>query len=624
MARHAGFAVVASIRQGEINSQLESFFTNVGPFFFPLPQTINVGGVPVTFAGVMQVAAPVVELHPNPQDLITVHFAFFSTLNARVAGGQPRKWTVRLDTTVTGRLILAPLNGQITLRLDTSTVVFQPLTVTILSGPPPPPPLINALQSPDLAAAATAIVQSLPPVTLAGLAPAQFTHTQPGTFKDSNFSVFNWFTISLTVNRTVLRVFEGAVTIAADFAGITNGNRNELVDLTRTHGGGNILVQTITETSDPVSPPIPVPRSYKPASDIALTFNIGVLSHILEHQVSPQIAGTPVSKQAVLNWIRAGYSWFEKPLRGHEHGLEIRIGATAKGVDADINVYLQPFIRTFDGPTNFIRPDQGWLIYVARVDIDLPWWADLAIGMAQVLSVAALLVLVFPAMLNQLILGVQAGLLPMKVFEDLLTSINDKFAKSDPSNIAAAQQLTLQKGVYDARIPLVRYLSISPGGIDIGRGTGTEGGFALPSTPTGGASITPVVWSVYDTNSIMTALQLDPNWQKLNQNNLQVIWEVRRKRHECGDCDGYSPVQLPWVEWCTNSSSLERSLYRIRVCGPLPPHDGDGQRGRGDLVRRSDYPNRRCSRPDQAVCRVGWKICLFCQCGHGGQVLGAV
>src|SRR4030095_9530710 len=168
---------------------------------------------------------------------------------------------------------------------------------------------------------------------------------QPATFKDSNFSVFEWFTINLTVNRAELRVFEGAVTLAADFAGITNGNRDALVDLTRTRDGtSSFLVPTSTETDDPLWPPIPVPHSCKPYADFSLTFNIAVLSHIIEHQVSQQIAGTPVSKEAFLNFIRAGYSWFEKPLRGHEDGLQIRISARAKGVNADVNVYLQPFV----------------------------------------------------------------------------------------------------------------------------------------------------------------------------------------------------------------------------------------------------------------------------------------
>jgi hypothetical protein len=132
-------------------------------------------------------------------------------------------------------------------------------------------------------------------------------------------------------------------------------------------------------------------------------------------------------------------------------------------------------------------------------------------------------------MWNTLILGAQAGLLPMNVFEDLMSSINDTFAKGDPANVAAKTQLTVQNAVYDAQLPRVRYLSVSPDGIDIGRGTGAEPPFALPATPAGDAGISPGVWSVYDRSPIPVALHLGSNWNKLNQNNLQLFWEVRRK-----------------------------------------------------------------------------------------------
>lgn len=86
MARNADFSVVASLRGDDVNLRLAAAIANTGPSFFPLPQTIMVRGVPVSFGGLVRFTAPILEFHPNPQDLITAHFAFFSTFNANIGG----------------------------------------------------------------------------------------------------------------------------------------------------------------------------------------------------------------------------------------------------------------------------------------------------------------------------------------------------------------------------------------------------------------------------------------------------------------------------------------------------------------------------------------------------------
>jgi len=520
VARHAGFGVVASVREGFVNDAIANVFSGeLGPFFFPLPRSVPVAGHTVTFGGLAQFAAPTFELHDTPGQVITGHFTFFSTFAAQIDSLPEQRFRVRLEASASGRLILAPQDGEVVLSLDTSTVVIGPLTVTVLQGQPLPAPVQAALESPTLAAAATAIVNSVGVQRIAGLVPTHLTRTQPATFKDSGYSVFNWFTIDLTVSRTVLRILEGAATIAADFAGMTSGDPAQLVDLTSTSGGGAVYVQTITMDTNPNDQPILVPRTYSAASDIAVSFSIDVLSQIVANQITPGVAGTPISKQAVLNWIHAGYSRFEKPLRGWEEGLHFHINATAKGIDADVHVYLQPFLRTYDGPTNFLRND-GWMLFVGRVDVEIPWWAELAIGIAQALSVAIGVVVMIPALINV------RGLMPL--LTDFFDDINDTFASGDPSNIASATRLTLQGAAYGAALPAARYISVGPDTIDIGRGRGFTTSPAT-ATPGGGAVIAPDRWSADDRAPIRTLVTLDGNWANLSRNQLMAVLEVRRK-----------------------------------------------------------------------------------------------
>lgn len=519
MARTAGFGAVVSVRESFVNLALRELFAgDLGPYFFRLPKTVMVGGHTVAFAGLGQLASPRVVMHDNPHNIVTGHLSFYSTFNAQVDGGAVQRWQVRLDGTASAAFTISVQNEQIMLGLDPSNSTLQPLQVLDLLGTLPGP-VLEALQSSSLAEAATTLVRSLPTLPIRALMPSHLSHTQPGTFKDSSFSEFNWFTIDLAVSRTIVRIHDGAATVGADFAGMTLGDPSQLTDLTRTGGTGVVYVQTVTQATLPNDQPILLPKVYSPDCDVALSFSIGVLSQIVANQMSPQIAGTPVSKEAVLNWIQAGYSRFEKPLRGWEDGLHLHINATAKGIDADIHVYLQPFLRTYEGPTNFLR-DDSWAFFVGRVDIEIPWWAELAIGIAEVLMLMVSVVVMLPLLILQ-----SKGLFPMwlKFMDDTYNT----FSSADPANIAAAQRLTLQGAAYGTDIPAAQYISVGPDTIDVGRRVEA---LVLPGepTPTGGATLTPATWWAYDQAPIQTSVILNGSWKNLASTNLVSAWEVRR------------------------------------------------------------------------------------------------
>src|SRR5262249_42391129 len=136
----------------------------------------------------------------------------------------------------------------------------------------------------------------------------QFSKVVPGKFKKSNFSVFEWFTINVAASRVVTRPLEQAISVGVDFAGMTNGDPNQLIDLTRNHSGGAIYVRGIYPSTDPKSPPVLVRKSYAGGEPIVLAFNNGVLTRIVDTQVSPRIAGTPVTDKAVLNSEHMGFA----------------------------------------------------------------------------------------------------------------------------------------------------------------------------------------------------------------------------------------------------------------------------------------------------------------------------
>jgi hypothetical protein len=541
MARHAGFGIAVSLRQATVNGVIRQGFDSAGPFYFPLPTVVQVGGQPVGLGGVARIAAPMLEFHANPANQVTAHYAFVTTLTARLGGGQPVRRTVRLDGTATLGLLLGPVGGRILLRVDPGTVSFAPLTATVLSGPPLPPWLQAALQSAALAAAAAAAAHQIPVLTVRDLGPAQLTSVTPGSFPETNFSEFDWFTVTLSVTRTVLRTFEGALTVGIDFAGLTQGDPAALTDLTRTHGGGQSYQVTYTPDSAPGSIPVLVGRPHGANSSIAAIVNNDLLAGIVGNQISPQVAGTPVHPKARLLGLSAGHRRFEKPLRGWEDGLWVQARAMSSyGVPVTVDVYLQPYLQLYEGtpPPGVPAYTPTWRLFVGRVDADFPWWADALIGFAEVLSFVVAFVVTLPGMI-----------INMKLFEGTLgkwlNDILDVFNQIAPDNIANQVRVAVQGATVDAGLPDAAWITVIPDGIDMGFGAGGEDASLLPPVPTGGAAIAPVTWPAEDRHPIVTSVRLDGDLTDLARDALWATWEVRRKDTNEVVVTGAKPYNAP-------------------------------------------------------------------------------
>ena len=533
MARHGGFSAAASITEDTVNNVIATYFRQVqGPYFFPMPTTLGSGANTVTFAGLIELDPPTVELHPNAANLIAAHFTFRTTLKAQIAGGAQQRWIVQFTASGFTLLIPSVVDGQVVASLSAAQTVLSPLKVDVLEGPPLLAEALSALESQQFADFLTAQVRSLIP--LIGSQPllsAQFTHTEPATFKDSGWSVFDWFTIKVTATRVVAVPLEKAITVAVDFDNFSKGDASQLVDLTTVRGVGTTYYRVVTPSTDTGAPPMLQRRVEPTGAQVAVAVNMGVISQIVATQVSPSIGGTPISKNIKLNWISAGYSTFAKPLVGNEDGLNLHFNITStKGlsVTADGDAYLQPYLQTYAGPTNFIRADE-WRFHVGALEVNLPFWADFVIGLAEFIFLTATLLALPVALI-------------IDAYTNFIQAVLDAVAKVDEGNLSVNAQGRLQGTANGITLPgpwsaplkktsfprwdgMLQNVAFTGESVDIAIKTWINWDDAVPQPK---AVIAPAAWPASDRRSIQLSLKLRSDLEKLAGSNLLLQWQVTR------------------------------------------------------------------------------------------------
>src|SRR6266851_5108100 len=432
MARHAGFGAAATITEDAINSVIAAFVSDLLPstLYFQLPQTINAGLIPVSFAGLVRIRPPSVELHAKPLNLVKTHFVFQTTFMGGVFGQSLKKRTVELRSTVDVALITRVQGQQIVLGINTQLVQIEPFQVTVLKGPALPTQMVSALQSPTLAAIATALVNSLPQMTITPpMLTSHLSYTQPLHIGSARWD--DWFTVDVSVSRIVTKPLEKALTVAVDFAGFTQGTDSGLVDLTKVKGLGSIYGYTITQpgtdrysddtyysdddyySASPYGPGnvthnLSLSRYSEPAGgDVAGTINLDFLSALVAQQISPQIrypsaldepisgggsvnqsTGTPIRGDVDLTSVSLAYATFETPFGEVQDGLEIAFSVLVKEgpwFDATGRIYAQVYYQDATGSTEFVTGIPfGWRIHIGLVEIDEPAWVDFAVAAATI------------------------------------------------------------------------------------------------------------------------------------------------------------------------------------------------------------------------------------------------
>jgi len=527
MTRHAGFGAVASIAEAPLNVALTEAIQEgrIGPVLIPLPTTVQVGSVAVNFAGLLEVQSLSLELHEGSGNRIAGRFGFQSTFTYSIGGDPPS--TVIATFAGSAAMVLAStiVNKKISVVLDFSTLQMSPLAVSVIQGTVIQS-VIDALQSPGLANIVANAMQSFP--ALAAPIPitdAEIDYQAGGETFPGGSSVFDWFLVRLTVSRVVVKPMEKALTVAVDFAGLTNGDENQLLDLTSTRGVGSTyrfvlpafeypsqcikVGKNIVCSSDhPVSL---FPAAEPVGTGVAVSINMEVLHAVSEQQVSPQVAGTFIASGIRLNSVSLNYSTFDTDLQGRQDGLalnaNVEILQGQPPFSADAHIYLQPYLLTWNGtPPDGLN--DSWLFFVAKVEIEVPLWVDVALFvLVGVIAVAIPL------------LGIVAGIAGVVGLADIVPSLLGQ--------VEAKARNKLQNSSNSFAFPAMpegmalSYVSFTSESIDIGIDRRL---FVEPATPR--AQFTTDVWPVTNKAPVDVQLRLRSDLARLS--NIILNWQVLR------------------------------------------------------------------------------------------------
>ncbi len=196
-----------------------------------------------------------------------------------------------------------------------------------------------------------------------------------------------------------------------------------------------------------------------------------MLTNVTLGQITPQIDGTPMTKEVKLRRVIGEYSHFEKPLRGWEDALLLRAFATSHGIGMEAFIYLQPTIRFYDGPSSDAqkRYPPTWLMMVGYVEVPTPWWVDAAMLFLRFLSIV----------LVDALLSVVELVVPLATsqVDKWIEGVHTAFTQSDPDNIAGNARNSLEGAFADVGLPAsATFISMTPGR----HGHGVRGGRRLP------------------------------------------------------------------------------------------------------------------------------------------------
>jgi hypothetical protein len=554
VARHAEFAAAATITEEIVNKVLATYFRESrGPFFFPMPSPLGSGPNPVLFAGIIEADPPTVELHQNSANLATIHFTFRCTVKAQLQRDErlnlpaspPRRYTLEFTSTANAPVIPQIVDEQIVLTVPTNWVNLVKLQVKSLAGGSLSDYIANALNSPLLLTALNNLLHAFGPLVISPpLFKSHFTQTQPADFKDTGVSLFDWFTIDISMSRVVARILEKAVTFGVDFAGFSQGDFNQLVDLTTELSSGTFYYRTVSPTTDMSATPFLQKRGIPSGSSIAFVMNMNVMSQIVVTQVQPRVHNTAVkavdiggtTKFVILDYVFAAYSHFVKPLRGTEDGLEVAMVVSVGGLWANVYVYLQAYLQTLDGPTSFLNQPDRWIIYVAYVDVDPSLLAQLLLTFFTLTFEIIKFGFLLPASLLAMWRSDQRDWINQQ-----LDPIESGLTQAEPANIAVGVQgqllgksnAILLPPPWSSPLPntdfprwdgFINYLSFTEQCFEGGIKTWINWDDAAEPA----AVITPTIWEAANRNPIPITLKLRRDLERMAGSNLVLVWSVTR------------------------------------------------------------------------------------------------
>src|SRR5512133_1338473 len=427
MARHAGFAVAISVGEAFINQSISAAVIDSSPLsesqLFTIPGSVPlIGGGTARLSGIgLFEQRPQVKLVANPANTVSMTASAIVFVTGTTNSSLPvtqisETWKVRLVGSAAVGIDVDIAPDGLFVRWIPGASSIGSLSVAVLSGPPPPQWLLDALNSAPVRSALSLALQQLRPIRVTPkLIDRTLRHVQPGNFPSTGVSLFEWFVISETVSRAVVRILDGAVAVGIDLQGRSAGDPNQLVDIRVRPGDAVAYRWLIRDNTLPNERPLLVPQSIPDGRDIAVLFNGDVLSAIVA-SVSQQIANTPIAPGVRIVSVTVRPETFVKPLRGPEKGLRVDV-TVHHNIAGDVHatLHLQAYVQEdARGLPNQFTP--FWLLYLGHIEVNVPWWV--AVGVVILgLALSAL----FPALAPLIVIGVVAaidGIIPGAIDSD--------------------------------------------------------------------------------------------------------------------------------------------------------------------------------------------------------------
>jgi hypothetical protein len=416
MERHAGFAAAISVGEAFINQSLSAAVADASPLadsqLFMIPTSVPlVGGDTVRLSGIgLFEQRPQVRLAANPANTVTMAASAIvfvtGTTNTSIPFAQiSETWKVRLTGTAAVGVDVDVAPDGIFLRWIPAASSISGLSVTVLQGPPPPPWLAAALNSPPVRAALSFAIQQLRPIRVTPkLLDRDIVHRQSCDIRSTGVSEFEWFVIAERVSRAVVRILDGAVAIGVDLQDRTAGDPTQLLDIRRRPGDAVAYRWLVRDNVLPTDRPLLVPHAIADDRDIAVLVNGGLIGAVVA-TVSSQIADTPIAPGVRFKSVAMRPERFVKPLRGPEMALRVDVTVN-HNVFGDVHValFLQPYLLE-DGSGSPNPTTPLWFLYLGHIDVDVPWWIDVAIVVLGIALSAA-----FPVLTPLVAIGVIAAI----------------------------------------------------------------------------------------------------------------------------------------------------------------------------------------------------------------------
>lgn len=387
MARHAGYALAATVGEALINQTIRAEFEDLEPIhdslLFSLPPSVPIaGGSTVQLSGLaLFEQRPKVTLRANPGNTARMQ----TSAIVYVAGSDdPAAWPsfeetrkLRISGSAQVAIDVEVAADGVFLRWQPAGSSIESLSVELLEGPGVPDWLIRAINSPETREAMNRALRAFGPIRISRrLIDRRISHVQSGDIKKAGLSLFEWFRIDETIGSQVaVRVMDGCVSVGIDLEGRTRGDPGQLVDL-RTHAGDSVAYLSKTyDYTVGTDKPILVPISATSNCDVAVLFNADVISAITG-SISAQVSGTQISPAVKLISLSARIERFDKPLRGRETGVRVDFVLDHKDVGLlDGHLYLQPYLsERGDYVPN--PPPAVWWMNIGMVVLDVPWWME--------------------------------------------------------------------------------------------------------------------------------------------------------------------------------------------------------------------------------------------------------